>query len=86
MPNFGAINLNAMNDLQLHMRIKMLRIKRGLLQREVAEGIFMAQNTYSDLETGKREITMTALQKIAAFYSLSIPSILEIPIPPTKNK
>lgn len=52
-------------------RIFKLRTSRGIKQREMGDLLGMAQSTYSDLETGKREMTLDQLNKIAKILGVS---------------
>lgn len=55
-----------------------------MTQAQVAEMLFISQNSYSLIETGKTRIDIERLQKIAAIFSLSVHDILEI-LPQGKN-
>ena len=57
--------------------IKKLRIKHGLTQMEIADKLHMSQNAYSELESGKRNITLRRLEQIAVIYQVSIAHLLE---------
>jgi transcriptional regulator with XRE-family HTH domain len=62
-------------------RIKTLRKKHGYSQEKLAEMLNMGQNTYSDLESGKRKLDIERLFQIAQFYKISINRLLEDPPP-----
>lgn len=49
-----------------------------MTQAQVAEMLFISQNSYSLIETGKTRIDIERLQKIAAIFSLTVHDILEI--------
>lgn len=63
--------------MKLHEKIKLLRKKKRLTQAQVAEMLFISQNSYSLIETGKTRIDIERLQKIAAIFSLSVHDMLE---------
>lgn len=54
------------------MRLKDLREDRDLTQQQVADLLNIRQNTYSQYETGKREIPLILLWKLADYYQVSI--------------
>jgi len=58
------------------MRIKDLREDNDLTQREVAEYLHIRQNTYSQYETGHRQIPIEVLIALAKFYKTSTDYIL----------
>lgn len=55
-----------------------------MTQAQVAEMLFISQNSYSLIETGKTRIDIERLQKIAAIFSLTVHDILEI-LPPAND-
>ena len=57
--------------------IKSLRIDREVKQRELGELLHIAQNTYSQYETGKIAFTDEMLIKLADFYGTSIDYLLD---------
>ena len=60
------------------MRIKELREENGLTQQAVAEFLNVKQNTYSQYENGKRQLSIDMLIKLAKFYKVSTDYILEL--------
>ena len=58
------------------MRIKDLREDKQLTQREVSELLHIRQNTYSQYESGKRQIPINFLITLAEFYETSTDYIL----------
>lgn len=52
-------------------RILMLRTSKGIKQREMGSKLGITQPAYSDLETGKREMTLAQLYKIAETLDVS---------------
>lgn len=57
-------------------RLKELREDNDITQRQVAEYLNIKQNTYSQYETGKRDISVTLLSKLADYYGVSIDYIV----------
>lgn len=58
------------------MRIKDLREDNDLTQKEVAKYLHIRQNTYSQYETGHRQIPIEVLIALAKFYKTSTDYIL----------
>lgn len=65
-------------------RIKEIRERKGIGQKELAEKINTSQQAISLYETGKREPRLEAWQKLADFFGVSVPYLqgyAEINIP-----
>lgn len=60
------------------MRIKDLREDNDLTQEQVATYLHIKQNTYSQYETGKRQIPLNALISLAKLYKTTVDYILGI--------
>ena len=60
------------------MRIKDLREDHNLTQAEVAKYLNIKQNTYSQYETGQRQLPLSCLIALAKFYKTSTDYILEL--------
>ena len=58
------------------LRIKYLRINRGLTPKEVADAIGISEGIYQGYETGKAEIDILILWDLANFYDTSVDFIL----------
>ena len=58
------------------MKLKELREENIVSQKEIAEFLNIKQNTYSQYETGKRQLPIDLLIKIAKFYKVSTDYIL----------
>lgn len=58
------------------MRIKDLREDHNLTQAAVAEYLHIKQNTYSQYETGQRQLPLPYLIALAKFYKTSTDYIL----------
>ena len=57
-------------------RIKGLREDNDKSQKELAEYLHIAQNTYSQYENGKRDLPTDCLIKICQYYNVSADYIL----------
>lgn len=60
------------------MRLKDLREDSDLKQQEIADYLNIRQNTYSQYESGQRQIPIGALIKLSSFYDTSVDYILGI--------
>ena len=58
--------------------LKCAREKKGLSQKEVAEGIGVAKSTYSLYESGNREPNVQTIKKIADLLNVSADDLLGI--------
>ena len=58
------------------MRLKDLREDADLTQAQIAEFLHIRQSTYSQYENGQRQIPISALIRLAQFYSTSTDYIL----------
>jgi len=66
------------------MRIRDLRIDHDYTQQDVASYLNIQQNTYSQYETGKRQLPINLLIRLAFFYHTSADYILGLtdnPVP-----
>jgi len=71
------------------MRIRDLREDNDLTQQQVADYLNIRQNTYSQYETGNRQIPIDVLIALASLYKTSTDYILGITdckTPYTKSK
>ena len=58
------------------MRIRDLREDGDLTQKEIADFLHIRQNTYSQYETGQRQIPLDVLIALARYYGTSTDYIL----------
>ncbi len=63
------------NDI---MRLKQVREENCKTQKEIAEYLNVKQNTYSQYETGVRQLPIDVLIKLAKYYNVSTDYILEL--------
>ncbi len=68
----------------IYRHLRYLRETRHIKQAELAQLLHVAQNTYSQYETGKIALTAEMLERLADFYQTSVDYLLdrtEIPAP-----
>ena len=58
------------------IRLKKLREENMLTQKTVADFLHVRQNTYSQYETGQRQIPIDNLIELADFYKVSVDYLL----------
>lgn len=58
-------------------KLRELRIKRGMRQREVAKQLGIAREEISYIERGVRNISLTRLEELLKIYGLSLSSFFE---------
>lgn len=60
------------------MRLRELREDSDRTQKEVAEYLYIQQNTYSQYENGQRQIPIPFLVQLALLYETSVDYLLEL--------
>ena len=60
------------------MRLRALREDQDLTQQAVADYLHIRQNTYSQYETGQRQLPLELLVALALYYHPSTDYILEL--------
>ena len=68
------------------MRLKQLRLLRGITQQELAAQLNMKQNCVSRYESGEREADYRTLILLADFFDVSIDYLLERTDDPTFHR
>lgn len=63
--------------------LKEARLKSGISQKDLAENIGVAKSTYSLYESGKRELNVDTIKKIASSLNVSADTLLGIDNEPT---
>lgn len=58
--------------MNITKRIRDLREDSDLTQNQIAEILHIKQNSYSQYETGSREISIKVLWKLADYYNTTI--------------
>ena len=65
-----------MNPYVTGQTVQMLREKRGITQKQLAEQLFISDKTVSKWETGKGLPDITLLEPLAGALSVSVPELL----------
>ena len=60
----------------IYENIRALREQNHLTQTQLAQKLHMAQNTYSQYETGRRQIPIALLIQLSEFYETSVDYLL----------
>lgn len=60
------------------MRLRDLREDNDLTQKALADYLHIRQNTYSQYETGQRQIPVDFLIQLAYYYNTSVDYLLEL--------
>jgi len=56
--------------------IKKYREEKNLTQKQIADLIHMHRSNYSRVETGERELSIEAIQKIATLFGMTIDQLI----------
>jgi len=56
--------------------IKTIRGQKGLMQKEVAFAAGLQASNYSKIESGQRDISVEALDKIATFFGITVDEVI----------
>lgn len=72
------------------MKLKRIREEKHYSQKEISEVLCVRQNTYSQYETGARQIPLDALIKLSLFYHVCVDYLLGLtdvdePYPPAEK-
>lgn len=67
------------------MRLRDLREDNDLTQKDVAQYLHIKQNTYSQYETGHRQLSIDMLIKLSEYYNVSTDYILGLSDFPEKK-
>lgn len=70
----------------MYKRLKELRNKKQLTQKDISVFLEISQTLYSFYESGKKEIPISILSKLACFYNTSIDFIVEDTDDPIKHQ
>ena len=60
----------------LGKNIKSIRGQKGLMQKEVALVAGLQASNYSKIESGQRDISVEALDKIAMFFGMTVDEVI----------
>ncbi len=58
-------------------RLRELRKQKEMTQLEVSEKLYMSQNAYSEMESGKRKIDINRLQQFSEIFNVPIQYFFE---------
>lgn len=61
-----------MKEQQIGHQLKELRKARGFQQSYVAEKLNMSRSAISNIENGRRSLTLSTLKKFADFYKIDV--------------
>jgi transcriptional regulator with XRE-family HTH domain len=62
--------------VSLGKNIKLIREQKGLMQKEVASVADMQASNYSKIESGQRDISVEALDKVAQFFGMTVDEVI----------
>ena len=66
-----------MNNIEIGTKLKELRKSRSLKQWQVAEGVGLSRAAISNIEAGRRSLTLSTLQTFADFYKVDVSTITD---------
>ena len=80
-----------MDEIVAGKIIAELRKKKGLTQKQLADYLHIRQNTYSQYETGQRQLPLDVLIALARYYKTSADYLLGLtderkPYPDSKKR
>jgi len=71
--------------MSIGKNIKNIREQKGLMQKEVAAVADMQASNYSKIESGQRDISVEALDRIAQFFGMTVDEVIHledsVPVP-----
>jgi len=62
--------------MQIGRNIKKIREQRGLMQKEVAAAAKLQASNYSKIESGQRDVSIEALDKIAKLFGMTVDELI----------
>lgn len=62
--------------MSIGKNIKKIREQKGFMQKEVAVVADMQASNYSKIESGQRDISVEALDKIAQFFEMTVDEVI----------
>jgi DNA-binding XRE family transcriptional regulator len=60
------------------VKLRAIRIMRGFTQEELAEKAGFSRSYYTEIETGKRNISLLNLYRLAEYLEVSLKDLLDI--------
>ena len=73
---FTALFLVVVEAFLLNYIVKKIREQRGLMQKEVAAAAKLQASNYSKMESGQREVSIEALDKIAKLFGMTVDEVI----------
>lgn len=64
-------------NIKVGQALRAIRTERGLTQTQVAKDLRMLRQSIVTIENGRQGVSIVALRKIAAYYSVSPGTILD---------
>ncbi len=64
--------------MEMIYRLKELRLEFGTTQQQLSKMLNIKQNTYSQYESGARQIPIDTLVKLAKYYEVSVDYLLNL--------
>jgi transcriptional regulator with XRE-family HTH domain len=58
--------------------IKRIREERGLTQQQIADLVSMHRSNYSKIESGQRELSIAALNKVARYFNITLDELVNM--------
>jgi transcriptional regulator with XRE-family HTH domain len=58
--------------------IKRIREEKGLKQQQIADLVSMHRSNYSKVENGQRELSVTALSKVAHYFGITLDQLVNM--------
>lgn len=71
--------------MTIYQTIKMLRTQAGVSQEEMADMLHMSRITYANIESEKRELKKSEIEKIAQFFEITSTELMHTTNPWTKH-
>lgn len=62
--------------MELHEKIKFMRMFKGWSQEEIAEKLGMTVNGYAKIEKGETDTSFSRLQQISALFGIELPYLI----------
>jgi transcriptional regulator with XRE-family HTH domain len=62
--------------MSVGQNIKKIREEKNLTQQQIAELIHMHRSNYSKVESGQRELSVDAINKVAKYFGMTIDQIV----------
>lgn len=59
-------------QIRIGKKVKELRVVNNWTQEQAAKQLYMCRNTYSDIELGKSDISLSRLVQLANFYHVEV--------------